>query len=1265
MALKLDKHDNDIIASLIKEGTITEKQLEELSTNHINKFELIKRSLFEKVFVVNNNEKKINILDRSFKELGSIDLPANSKQNYNPDEWQVWGNSVIAFDAENKKVGDFYWKPEDSFGIAFSKSKAYLYNPKFEDDKFLVSLENYIFGAVPKSKIESLPFDLYLSDDYSILCVTDRSAGLLHIIKVKENKLIKTFQIRSVGINKTINVSISKKRNEIFVTDNQSPNLIIINLQSLTMENKNLGIGILGNILISPDQENIYCIVLKPKQILKLIELKNFSFKKDFPLKGELFSTGDIPYDLLVSSIDKKFVYIMTHIPEPNPFTPVITVIEADKEKAVQRFSIKDESKPINLGFAEPNPLFKEKKSIVDLLIDNKVTDWDTVEEIKKNLQEQIGNSILQESTELDFSQTYLQSLTSQNKNENKDEVEWKIKDEPKKIGYTNISPALDEILFKKCKDKILGEYEGYLKRIATDEDWEKNEVEKRFRNFEEELKNADIKTEIESFLQSKASEDVEAEIELRFLALEETLARTNSMSTIRLNDAILKARQELEWYDISIIRLAGLIEKYSLEVLFTREDALEWLRQKERDELIETGLKTIATNCPNCDAQLLGSYTCRMCGFEVERPEDQIRRKLFSVATYDPFENLKHGNLMVIDVLHHKIVEVDHFKKIVWELKKDILHSDVQVDLEVPRDAVRLKNNITLVVDYETNRVFKLTRKGKLFWEFNHDVSPENKLYKPVSASALESGNIIIVDSGNHRILEVNTDSEIVWRYGQKGVDGIGDNLLRYPMFFQRTQGATNLITDTQNHRVVELEGNKVVWQYGNENNIEGEGAAGDGLNELYKPLSAWRYGDGYTLILDAGNNRIIEVDRNNEILWEYKTNEGPEDGQVENPVRIYRLRTSNIVIVGEKKVVEIDHSGKRVIWSSSISELAKDEKSQDVYATIENIKKTKIKHGVVNPYAKKQAIESFEEKAKREKMQSYLASKKSELSSRGSALSNRSPVILTPGANVSDIELMIVDKNKGNIYRLNRKGVHTWTFGENQELAKPQYVYYNPPHTAFICDSENKRVIEVELETNSIIWSYEGSESEKLAYPRCVEITPRDTILIADQLGGKVIEINKSDLNIVWEYRGLDFLKTPYHATRLKNGNTLIVDWSSNIVIEVSPHKEVAWSYGVSKKSGSEKGFLSYPESAQRLDNGNTLITDTRNARILEVSPDKEIVWSFEGQGLQKIMSPTYAERLADGNTLIVHSNNKQIIEVDSNGKVLWKYMHQDKRI
>lgn len=1225
LALEYQKYETQIVSNLIKEGLIDNIKLDQLKQTHLNKIATEKNTFFEKIYALNNFDNNINVLNSNGEKTKTITIPVDKTITFKEDEWYLYGNKIIALDDDHnrKKNQDGYKNNEIKIG--FKNNAWYLYNESFDTDEKMIFTESVISEYSSKNKAESLPLDFFFSHDFSLLCVANRGEGTVHLINLKTDELIKSFNIRGKGLVKNINVAISTQKNLIFITDNQSPNISIINLSNLSTESKNLGQGVLGSILLTPDENSLYLTTTKPKQGLKILNVKDFTVKKDFALKGELFSLSDASYDILIINKNESFIYFVTHISDPEPFTPVITVFDIKEEKAIKRFSIKDGTKPILIGSVENNPIFLHKKELLELLIADGILDANKLEELKNKIEEDIqlkeiqmnfsvivnpNNSILNNQQKPVNKEIDIDSFTKPKEKKAEDDVEWKINLKAKKIEGANITPGLDEILLKKCLEKIWQEYEAILIYQSEAERWE----------------------------------NPEAERELRFLKVRSEIEKPNSFPAGRLKDAITKSRTELEWYDLTVIRLRDLLLNYHFEIAFYRDECIEWIREKERDSLIETGLKTIATNCPNCDAQLLGSYTCRQCGFELEKPEDALKRRLLQIASFDPFENLKKGNMMVIDVINHKIMEIDTLKRIVWEIKKDAIHS-IEVDLERPRDAIRLKNNLTLVVDYAKSRVFKLTPKGRIFWEMDYRYSPEHELKNPVSAAGMESKNTVVVDYGNHRVLEIDEYQEIVWQYGQKGKHGIGENMLNFPTYFQRTDGNTNIITDAMNHRVIELQDDKIIWQYGNESNLEGN----KGKGVLNAPLNAIRSKDGSTLILDSGNKRVIEVSPEKEILWEYKTDS--DVGAVENPIRVYKLRNGNIFLIGDKKVAEIDYRKKEPFWMYSMEEFLSDGE-KDVRVVDENIIKMKAKHGVSNPYLRS-SMPLATLKNSEENMNNLLTKE-----AATQARTSRSHVLLTLHAKVLPINLQLIDKAKGEIYLIDRKGTHVWSSGSNLGLSKPNSIVFTKTGSVFIADTDNSRVIEIDYQTKNILWTL-GSSKIKLKAPKGISITKNNTILIADSLLSKVFEIDKESNEIVWFFDNPNILKAPFHAQRLDNGNTLIVDWMNHMVFEVNENKDVVWSYGISKMSGKEDGKLSYPEYAQRLKNGNTLIADTKNARVIEVSPEKEIVWSFESQGTTKLMSPYYVKRLRDDHTLITH-NNKQLMEVDSSGKVLWKYMH-----
>ncbi|NEU55579.1 aryl-sulfate sulfotransferase [Halorussus sp. MSC15.2] len=73
-----------------------------------------------------------------------------------------------------------------------------------------------------------------------------------------------------------------------------------------------------------------------------------------------------------------------------------------------------------------------------------------------------------------------------------------------------------------------------------------------------------------------------------------------------------------------------------------------------------------------------------------------------------------------------------------------------------------------------------------------------------------LRNGTVLVADSGNDRVVELNaTTDEVVWQYG-------GRSLLHWPRDADRLPNGNTLIVDTFNDRVVEVnERGEVVWSY------------------------------------------------------------------------------------------------------------------------------------------------------------------------------------------------------------------------------------------------------------------------------------------------------------------------------------------------------------------------------------------------------------------------------------------------------------------
>ena len=204
-----------------------------------------------------------------------------------------------------------------------------------------------------------------------------------------------------------------------------------------------------------------------------------------------------------------------------------------------------------------------------------------------------------------------------------------------------------------------------------------------------------------------------------------------------------------------------------------------------------------------------------------------------------------------------------------------------------------------------------------------------------PTSSSAQTShsfnasGNILISDQFNNRVVEVAPDGHIVWTFGsgnptlcnpgQGTIIGLNDA--------ERLSGGLTLLAGTgipagsqsfpkgcaDNRVIVVNQQGQIVWQYGQ------AGVSGSGPNELNTPVFAIQLPSRNIMVVDQANNRVIEIDRNSkQIVWSYGPKSGP--GALNNPNSAELLPNGHILIGDENnnRVIEITRDGA-IVWEYS----------------------------------------------------------------------------------------------------------------------------------------------------------------------------------------------------------------------------------------------------------------------------------------------------------------------------------------------------------
>ena len=244
---------------------------------------------------------------------------------------------------------------------------------------------------------------------------------------------------------------------------------------------------------------------------------------------------------------------------------------------------------------------------------------------------------------------------------------------------------------------------------------------------------------------------------------------------------------------------------------------------------------------------------------------------------------------------------------------------------------AAQNDNGHMLIADQFNNRVIEIDRQThQVVWQFGtgsdlpgpHSVVGTNDAerfgpFTLISGTGTPPGLPGCSDTVNgcpdNRVFIVDPRGNIIWQYGQAGVGGSGPNQLNTPVqslfliSFPYHFGPRVLITDQVNERIILVNLNhQIEWQYGT------TGVMGNGPNQLNNPNSAEVLENGHILIADENNNRVIEIRPNGQIVKQFTAG-----GSVSGAAFASRLPDGDTLITdsNNNRIVEVD-GNDHVVW-------------------------------------------------------------------------------------------------------------------------------------------------------------------------------------------------------------------------------------------------------------------------------------------------------------------------------------------------------------
>jgi hypothetical protein len=271
-------------------------------------------------------------------------------------------------------------------------------------------------------------------------------------------------------------------------------------------------------------------------------------------------------------------------------------------------------------------------------------------------------------------------------------------------------------------------------------------------------------------------------------------------------------------------------------------------------------------------------------------------------------------GDILISDQFNNRVIEIQPSGKIVWQF--GLGPNDLTARSIIGCNDAERVGDLTLMsgaglapgLDFALpggavdNRVILADRNGRIVWQygvFQQTGSGFNLLNTPVQSVWLPSGDVLITDQGNNRIIEVNMHKQIVWQYPDSNTNEADQ--LNSPNSAELLPNGHVLIADENNSRAIEVtRGDKIVATF----------SAGGTVVILG---FASRLPNGDTLLTDSGNSRVVEVNADDEPVWQYYTDTDPLSFPAPQPSHAVRLKNGNTLIADQinNRVIEVDMAG------------------------------------------------------------------------------------------------------------------------------------------------------------------------------------------------------------------------------------------------------------------------------------------------------------------------------------------------------------------
>ncbi|MBF2054119.1 MAG: cyclic nucleotide-binding domain-containing protein [Candidatus Sericytochromatia bacterium] len=275
-----------------------------------------------------------------------------------PPGVRVGQRAIAWLNPENGRHADHFNLPvQTEPGLLISRELTCIWDGAMESAPHLAATLRWTDMAAIDQRAQHA--DFLAAPAHDLLFVALREAGEVRAYSLRDYAELANWEVRLPGNTKAINLALDKTQDALYMTDNVSGQIWIVDLPDLSHKVYKSGMGILGNLAPAATPGHLFLTVLKPSFSMIYFETERMQATYSVEIKGESWLEQPehaLPQDPICVFDEGSLIILMTALVQGGQPAACINVVDGAEIRTIRRYTVPDNLKPVALARPLDNP---------------------------------------------------------------------------------------------------------------------------------------------------------------------------------------------------------------------------------------------------------------------------------------------------------------------------------------------------------------------------------------------------------------------------------------------------------------------------------------------------------------------------------------------------------------------------------------------------------------------------------------------------------------------------------------------------------------------------------------------------------------------------------------------------------------------------------------------------------------------------------------------------------------------------------------------